>query len=201
MSQLFDFDKALKELQAGKDLTGKDGVLMPLIKQLTEAAIAGELNHHLASCDEPNRKNGSGSKTIKTGSGSFELNAPRDRAGSFEPHLIKKNQTQLTPEIDRKVLSLFSHGMSYRDMQYHIGDLYGIELSTGAITAITDQLLPELKEWQQRPLESHYPIVWMDAVHYKVREEGRYVGKAIYTLLGSNAFGRKRNTGHLPVRK
>ncbi len=195
MSQLFDFDKALKELQAGKDLTGKDGVLMPLIKQLTEAAIAGELNHHLASCDEPNRKNGSGSKMIKTGSGSFELNAPRDRAGSFEPHLIKKNQTQLTPEIDRKVLSLFSHGMSYRDMQYHIGDLYGIELSTGAITAITDQLLPELKEWQQRPLESHYPIVWMDAIHYKVREEGRYIGKAIYTLLGLTLSGEKEILG------
>ena len=195
MSQPFDFDKALEELKAGKDLTGKDGVLMPLIKQLTEAAITGELNHHLATSDEPNRKNGSGSKTIKTGSGSFELNAPRDRAGSFEPQLIKKNQTQLTPEIDRKVLSLFSHGMSYRDMKHHIHDMYGIELSTGAITAITDQLLPELKEWQQRPLESHYPIVWMDAVHYKVREDGRYVGKAIYTLLGLTLSGEKEILG------
>jgi len=195
MSQAFDFDKALKELQSGKDLTGKDGVLMPLIKQLTEAVITGELNHHLANCDEPNRKNGSGSKTIKTGSGSFELNAPRDRAGSFEPQLIQKNQSQLTPEIDRKVLSLFSHGMSYRDIKYHVGDMYGIALSTGAITAITDQLLPELKEWQQRPLESHYPIVWMDAVHYKIREEGRYVGKAIYTLLGLTLSGKKEILG------
>ena len=167
MSQSFDFDKALKDLQAGKDLTGKDGVLMPLIKQLTEAAISAELDHHLDNDDEPNRKNGKGSKTIKTGSGSFELNAPRDRAGTFEPELIKKNQTQLTPEIDRKILSLFSHGMSYRDMKYHIHDLYGIEVSTGAMTAITDQLIPELKEWQQRPLEGVYPIVWMDAVHYK----------------------------------
>lgn len=195
MSQTFDFEKALEELRAGKDLTGKDGILMPLIKQLTEAAITGELEHHIATNDEPNRKNGNGSKIIKTGSGCFELNAPRDRAGSFEPQLIKKNQTQLTPEIDRKLLSLFSHGMSYRDMKYHIHDLYGIEVSTGAITAITDQLIPELKEWQQRPLNSVYPIVWMDAVHYKIREEGRYMSKAIYTLLGLTVDGEKEILG------
>lgn len=85
MSNVFNFEEALKELQAGKDLTGKDGVLMPLIKQLTEAAITAELDHHLANSNEPNRKNGKGSKTIKTGSGSFEFDAPRDRAGSFEP--------------------------------------------------------------------------------------------------------------------
>jgi len=195
MSQSFDFEKALKELRAGKDLTGKNGILMPLIKQLTEAVITGELEHHIATSDEPNRKNGNGSKIIKTGSGSFELNAPRDRAGSFEPQLIKKNQTQLTPEIDRKLLSLFSHGMSYRDMKYHIHDMYGIEVSTGAITAITDQLIPELKEWQQRPLNSVYPIVWMDAVHYKIREEGRYISKAIYTLLGLTVDGEKEILG------
>ena len=195
MSQSFDFDKALKDLQAGKDLTGKDGILMPLIKQLTEAAITAELDHHLDNDVEPNRKNGKGSKTIKTGSGSFELNAPRDRAGTFEPELIKKNQTQLTPEIDRKILSLFSHGMSYRDMKYHIHDLYGIEVSTGAITAITDQLIAELKEWQQRPLEGVYPIVWMDAVHYKIREEGRYISKAIYTLLALTIEGKKEILG------
>lgn len=195
MSQPFDIDKALKDLQAGKDLTGKDGVLMPLIKQLTEAAIAAELDHHIESNDEPNRKNGTGSKTIKTGSGSFELNAPRDRAGSFEPQLIKKNQTQLTPEIDRKLLSLFSHGMSYRDMKYHIHELYGIEVSTGTITAITDQLIPALKEWQQRPLDSIYPIIWMDAVHYKIRKEGRYISQAIYTLMGLTLDGKKEILG------
>jgi transposase-like protein len=195
MSQPFDFDKALKDLQAGKDLTGKDGVLMPLIKQLTEAAISAELDHYLDNDTEPNRKNGKGSKTIKTGSGSFELNASRDRSGTFEPQLIKKNQTQLTPEIDRKLLSLFSHGMSYRDMKYHIHDMYGIEVSTGTITAITDQLIPELKEWQQRPLESVYPIIWMDAVHYKIREEGRYLSKAIYTLLGLTIDGEKEILG------
>ena len=195
MSESFNFDKALKDLQSGQELTGKDGVLMPLIKQLTEAAIGAELEHHIANTEEPNRKNGRGSKIIKTGSGSFELNASRDRAGTFEPQLIKKNQSQLTPEIDRKVLSLFSHGMSHRDMKRHIHDMYGIEISTGAITAITDQLIPELKEWQQRPLESHYPIVWMDAVHYKIREDGRYISKAIYTLLGLTIDGQKEILG------
>lgn len=195
MTHPFDFDKALSELQAGKDLTGKDGVLMPLIKQLTEAAIAAELEHHLAQEVEPNRKNGMGSKVIKTGSGSFELNAPRDRAGTFEPQLIKKHQTQLTPEIDRKIISLFSHGMSYRDIQYHIQDLYGIDVSTGALSAITDQLLPALKEWQQRPLERIYPIMWMDAVHYKIKQDGRYTGKAIYTLLGLTLEGKKELLG------
>jgi len=195
MSSNFDFEKALSDLRSGKDLTGKDGVLMPLIKQLTEAAITAELEHHIANEDEPNRKNGTGSKTIKTGSGSFELNAPRDRAGSFEPQLIKKNQTQLTPEIDRKILSLFSHGMSYRDIQYHIQDLYGVEISTGAMTAVTDRLISELEEWRQRPLDKLYPIVWLDAVHYKIREDGRYIGKAIYTLLGLNLDGKKEILG------
>jgi transposase-like protein len=107
----------------------------------------------LAHEDEPNRKNGRGSKIVKTGSGSFELNAPRDRAGTFAPQLIEKHQTQLTPEIDRKIISLFSHGMSYRGIQCHFQDLYGVDVSTGALSAITDQLLPTLKEWQQRPLE------------------------------------------------
>ncbi len=195
MTTNFDFETALSELRSGKDLTGKDGVLMPLIKQLTEAAITAELEHHIATGDEPNRKNGTGSKTIKTGSGSFELAGPRDRAGSFEPQLIKKSQTQLTPEIDRKILSLFSHGMSYRDIQYHIEDLYGVEISTGAMTAITDRLISELEEWRQRPLDKVYPIVWLDAVHYKIREEGRYIGKAIYTLLGLNLEGKKEILG------
>lgn len=195
MSQPFDFEKALAELQAGKDLTGKDGVLMPLIKQLTEAAITAELDHHLAHEDASNRKNGTSSKIIKTGSGSFELNAARDRAGTFEPQLIKKHQTQLTSEIDHKIISLFSHGMSYRDIQYHIQDLYGINVSTGALTAITDQLLPALKEWQQRPLDSIYPVVWMDAVHYKMKEDGRYIGKAVYTLLGLTLEGKKELLG------
>jgi len=195
MTQPFNFEQALKDLQSGKDLNGKDGILTPLIKQLTEAALKAELNHHLTQADEPNRKNGSTSKTIKSSSGNFELDTPRDRAGSFEPQLIKKNQTHLTAEMDRKILSLFSHGTSYRDIQHHIEDMYGIHIATGTINAITDQLLTELKEWRERPLESHYPIVWLDAIHYKIKEDGRYGSKAVYTLLGLNLNGEKEILG------
>ncbi|MBB1270995.1 transposase, partial [Shewanella sp. SR44-3] len=116
MTQPFNFEQALKDLQAGKNLTGKDSILGPLIKQLTEAALQAELEQHLAHDEQPNRKNGKTAKTIKHPSGSFELDTPRDRNGSFEPQLIKKNQTTLTDEIDRKVLSMFSMGMSYRDI-------------------------------------------------------------------------------------
>jgi putative transposase len=195
MTQSFNFEQALEDLKSGKDLNGKDGILTPLIKQLTEAALKAELQHHLDQEVEPNRRNGSSKKTIKTGNGSFELNTPRDRTGSFEPQLIRKNQTQLTPELDRKILSLFSHGTSYRDIQQHVHDMYGVNVSTGAMTAVTDQLLAELKEWQERPLESHYPIVWMDAIHYKVKEDGRYISKAVYTLLGLNLKGKKEILG------
>ena len=195
MSQPFDFDQALKQLQSGQGLTGQDGILMPLIKQLSEAAIKAELEQHLMTSESPNRKNGTSSKTIKTGSGSFVLESPRDRSGTFEPQLIKKNQTQLTPEIDHKILSLFGLGTSYRDMQQYIRELYGIEVSNGTISAVTDQLLVELKEWRERPLESHYPIAWLDAIHYKIKEEDRYVSKAIYTLLGLNLQGKKEILG------
>jgi len=195
MTRSFNFEQALEDLKSGKELNGKDGILTPLIKQLTEAALKAELQHHLDQEDEPNRRNGTSKKTIKTGSSSFELETPRDRAGTFEPQLIKKNQTQLTPELDRKVLSLFSHGTSYRDIQQHVHDMYGVNISTGAMTAVTDQLLAELEEWRERPLESHYPIVWMDAIHYKVKEDGRYVSKAIYTLLGLNLKGEKEILG------
>lgn len=196
MSAGFDFEQALNDLRSGKELTGKEGILTPLIKQLTEAALNAELTQHLDSeADAPNRRNGFTKKTVKTGSGSFELETPRDRAGTFEPQLVKKHQTKLTPEIDRKILSLFSHGMSYRDIQQHIEELYGIELSTGTLNAVTDQLIPVLKEWQSRPLESHYAIVWMDAIHYKVKEDGRYISKAVYTLLALNLEGKKQILG------
>ena len=195
MSEHFNFEQALKDLQSGKDLTGKDGVLTPLIKQLTEAALNAEITEHLATDKTPNRRNGTTKKTIKTGAGSFELETPRDRAGTFEPQLVKKHQTKLTPEIDRKILSLFSHGMSYRAIQQHIADLYGIEVSTGALNTVTDQLIPLLKEWQNRPLDSHYAIAWLDAIHYKVKENGRYVSKAVYTLLALTLSGQKEILG------
>ncbi len=195
MTQPFNFEQALKDLQSGKSLTGKDSILGPLIKQLTEAALQAELEQHLAHDPQPNRKNGKTSKTIKHPSGNFELDAPRDRNGTFEPQLIKKNQTTLTDEIERKVLSMFSIGMSYRDINQHVEDMYGLNVSNATVSAITDKLIPELKAWQQRPLDSHYPIVWLDAIHYKVKEDGRYVSKAVYTLLALNMKGKKEILG------
>lgn len=191
----FDMDAALKALREGKDLTGKDGVLTPLIKQLTEAAMQAELESHLDQEDTPNRKNGSTAKTVKSPVGSFELQTPRDRAGTFEPQLVRKHQTHLTDELERKILSLFALGMSYQDIRANIEDLYGIAVSNGTLNAITDKLLPELAAWRERDLEAVYPIVWLDAIHYKIKENGRYVSKAIYTLLGLNIGGKKELLG------
>lgn len=191
----FDMEAALKALREGKDLTGKDGILTPLIKQLTEAALSAELDAHLSNKDTPNRRNGTTQKTVKSQAGSFELNTPRDRAGTFEPQIVKKNQTQLTDELERKVLALFSLGNSYQDIRTHIADLYGISLSNGTINAVTDKLLPELQAWRERQLEAVYPIVWLDAIHYKIKENGRYVSKAIYTILGLNIEGKKELLG------
>ncbi|EKA25169.1 transposase [Yersinia enterocolitica subsp. enterocolitica WA-314] len=195
MSQPFDFDKALKALQDGQALTGKDGILTPLIKQLTEAALAAELDSHLAQDIEANRKNGSTKKTVKTPTGAFELATPRDRNGSFEPQLVKKHQTTLSDEIERKIIRMFALGMSYKDISQEIEDLYAFSVSSATITAVTDKVIPELKQWQQRPLEAVYPFVWLDAIHYKIREDGHYQSKAVYTVLALNLEGKKEILG------
>ena len=191
----FDMDAALKQLREGQDLTGKDGILTPLIKQLTEAAMQAELDEHLSDKEQSNRKNGSTSKSVKSPAGSFELDTPRDRAGSFEPQLVKKHQTHLTDELERKIIALFSLGTSYQDIRMHIEDLYGIHVSNGTINAVTDKLLPELQAWRERPLEAVYPIVWLDAIHYKIKENGRFISKAVYTILGLNIDGKKELLG------
>ena len=141
----FDIEAAMQALRDGKDLTGKDGILTPLIKQLTEAMMQGELDQHLAAEEAPNRKNGTTRKTMKSAAGNFELDTPRDRAGTFEPQIVKKHQTHLTDELERKIIALFALGTSYQDIRMHIEDLYGIELSNGTINAVTDKLLPELQ--------------------------------------------------------
>ena len=131
----FDMDAALQGLREGKGLTGKDGILTPLIKQLTEAAMQAEIDEHLANESEPNRKNGSSRKTMKSAAGSFELETPRDRAGSFEPQVVKKHQTHLTDELERKILALFALGSSYQDIRSHIADYhYQMALSTPSQT-------------------------------------------------------------------
>lgn len=191
----FNFNETVKALQNGQKLTGKDGLLNPLIKQLVEAALQAELETHIEQDNSANRKNGSTRKTIKSTSGSFELDTPRDRAGTFEPQLVKKYQTSLTDEIENKILSLFSLGMSYNDIIAHVAELYQLSVSSATISAITDKLIPALKEWQQRPLQAVYPFVWMDAIHYKIKEDGRYVGKAVYTVLALNIEGKKEILG------
>lgn len=193
--QPFDFQAAVEALRSGQDLNGKDGLLTPLIKQLTEAAMQAELEQHIDESQKPNRKNGRSKKTIKSTTGSFELDAPRDRAGTFEPQIIKKNQTHLTDELERKVLSMFSVGLSYQDIRTHVKEMYDLDVSKGTLNAVTDKLIPELKEWQQRPLERVYPVVWLDAIHFKVKDNGRFVNKAVYTLLGLTLEGQKELLG------
>lgn len=191
----FDMGAAIKALREGKDLSGQDGILTPLIKQLTEAAMQAELEEHLASETSPNRRNGTTGKTMKSLAGEFELQTPRDRAGTFEPQIVKKHQTHLTDELERKIIALFSLGTSYQDIRTHIADLYGMRLSNGTLNTVTDKLLPELQAWRERDLEAIYPIVWLDAIHYKIREHGRYISKAVYTILGLNIEGKKELLG------
>lgn len=183
------------QLKAGKGIGGKDGALTPLIKQLTEMALQAELETHLSQDLERNRKNGFSSKTMKSANGTFELETPRDRNGSFEPELVKKNQTHMSDELESKMLSLFALGNSYSQIADHIEDMYGVHFSKQAITAITDKLIPKLEEWRKRPLESIYPFIYLDAIHYKVRDEGHYVSKAFYTVLGVNLEGKKEILG------
>jgi putative transposase len=191
----FDLQQALEDLKAGKPLNGKEGLLTPLIKQLTEAALKAEQAHHIANDPGNNRKNGYTSKTIKSAAGTFELDTPRDRAGTFEPQLIKKNQTHLTDELERKIIALYAHGNSYQSIRDHLKDYYDIDFSNGTLNAVTDKLLPELQAWRERDLDAVYPIMWLDAIHYKIKENGRYVSKAVYTILALTIEGKKELLG------
>jgi len=182
-------------LKAGKGIGGKDGALTPLIKQLTEMALQAELETHLSLDLQRNRKNGTTSKTMKSQGGTFELDTPRDRNGTFEPEIVKKNQTHMSDELESKMLSLFALGNSYAQIADHIEDMYGVHFSKPAITAITDKLIPMLEEWRKRPLSAIYPFIYLDAIHYKVREDGHYVSKAFYTVLGINLEGKKEILG------
>jgi len=195
MSKEFDYSKALEAIQSGQAITGKDGVLAPLIKQLTEAALTAELEAHLGEETEPNRKNGRSGKTVKTSVGNIRLDTPRDRSGTFEPQLVKKNESSISGEIESKILSMYGRGMSYIDIREHVEEMYGINVSNAAISAVTDTIIGEVKQWQQRPLDSVYPFVWLDAIHYKVKDNGRYVSKAVYTVLALKVDGRKEVLG------
>ena len=191
----FDFNEVLEQFKSGKNLTGKDRLLAPLIKQLTEAALEAEVESHIANdvlSGTRNRKNGVNKKTIKDlSNGSFELETPRDRNGTFEPQIVKKHQTTISNEIEDKILSMYGLGMSYSDISSHIEEIYQVSISTATISAITDKIIDKVKQWQIRPLDSIYPFVWLDAIHYKIKDGGKYVSKAVYTVLGVNMDGKK----------
>ncbi len=191
-----NFEKeAIEKLKNGKELGGKDGVLGPMLKRLLEAAMEGELDAHLKDTDTPNRRNGKMGKKLKTGFGSIEVNTPRDRNSSFEPQILPKRQTTLGASLDHKVLSLYGIGMSYADICAHLEELYGVTTSPATLSAITDRVIDEVKAWQGRPLESVYPFVWLDAIHYKVKENGGIRSKAVYCMLGVNREGIKELLG------
>ena len=187
-------EEAIEKIKSGQPLTGKGGILTPLLKELLESALEGELDAHLLESRDSgisNRRNGKSSKQVQTSSDSFELLTPRDREGSFEPEIVKKRQTILNESLDNKVLALYALGMSYEAISDHLAEMYGLEVSCAKISLITDKLLPLITEWRNRPLESVYPIVFLDAMHFKVRVEGKVTSKAFYSVLAVTPEGRK----------
>lgn len=138
-----------------------------------------------------NSRNGHSKKSLRTSMGKVEIDIPRDRNGDFEPQLIRKNQTSISQDMENKIISMYAKGMSTSDIADHIRDIYGLSVSDSTVSRITDKILPEAKEWQQRPLESVYAVVFMDAIHYHVRSEGQIIKKAVYIAIGVNMDGRK----------
>lgn len=186
----------VEEIRAGKSLLGKGGLLTPLLKSALEATLEGEMESHIDETrPSKNRRNGHSSKTVKHSTGTFELETPRDRDGTFEPEIVKKRQTVLNPALDEKILALFGLGMSYDDIRKHLSEMYDVDISAAKISAVTDKLLPLITEWRNRPLESVYPIIFLDAMFFKAREEGKVVQKAVYNILGINQEGRKEVLG------
>jgi transposase-like protein len=191
-----NFEKeAIEKLKSGTELGGRDGVLAPMLKRLLEAAMEGEIDMHLKETDVPNRRNGKMGKKLKTGYGTIEVNTPRDRNSSFEPEILPKRQTTLGTSLDHKVISLYGIGMSYSDICAHLQEMYAVTTSPASLSAITDRVIADVNAWQSRPLESVYPFVWLDAIHYKVKENGGIRSKAVYCLLAINREGIKELLG------
>jgi putative transposase len=185
--------KALEQFRSGKSLYGKDGAFAPMLKSFLEAALEGELDSHLDEDErkEGNRKNGKTSKTLQTSDGPLEIETSRDRNATFEPELVKKRETVLADTLESKIIGLYGLGMSFRDISSHLKEMYDADISHTTLSIITDRIIPVIKEWQARPLEDVYCIVWLDAMHYKVKDEGRIVSRAVYHILGINKEGRK----------
>jgi putative transposase len=171
-----------------------NGLLDELKKALAERALNAEMDHHLASEEVDNRRNGYGRKTVVTDTGKIELEVPRDRQASFDPQLIAKYQRRF-PGFDDKIISMYARGMSTREITGHLRDLYGIDVSPDLISAVTDAVLDEIATWQARPLEPVYPLVFFDALRVKIRDEGLVRNKAVHIALGVRADGTKEILG------
>lgn len=197
----FDFesmkDKALEQLRSGKSLYGKDGAFAPLLKSFLEAALEAEMESHMDDFERSNgnRRNGKTSKQIRTSAGTIDIDTPRDRRSSFEPQLVKKRETILAESLEKKILGMYGLGMSLRDISSHLKEMYDTDISHSTLSSITDKIIPEIKEWQSRSLDSLYTIVWMDAMHYKVKEDHRFVSRAVYNILGIDRNGHKHLLG------
>lgn len=168
------------------------------IAEFMENGLEAELDDELGysrydykNKETENSRNGYSKKTLKTGFGEAEIDVPRDRKGEFEPQILKKNQTSVSQAIEEKIISMYAKGMTTADIEMHIRDIYGQEVSDTTISRITDKILPMAQEWQQRPLESIYAVVFLDAIHYHVRSEGQIVKKAVYIAIGVDLDGKK----------
>ncbi len=195
----------LRNIMKGLDVKNfedlKD-VFKLMVGEMLENGLEGELDDELGytkydyrNKDGENSRNGYSKKTLKTSFGETEIKVPRDRDGEFEPQLVKKNQTTLTGDIEEKILSMYAKGMTTSDIETHIQDIYGLECSDSTISRITDKILPVVREWQSRPLEEVYAVVFMDAIHFHVRSEGQIVKKAVYIAIGINMDGLKEVLG------
>lgn len=184
------------------DMSDINALFKEFVGDILENGLEAELDDKLGyskydyrNKDTDNSRNGHSTKTMKTSFGEIDIDVPRDRKGEFEPQLVKKQQTNLSGDIEEKILSMYAKGMTTRDIDAHIREIYGIEVSDSTVSRITDKILPIVKEWQQRPLEEIYAVVFLDAIHYHVRSEGQIVKKAVYIAIGINMSGIKEVLG------
>lgn len=189
--------KALEQLRSGDSLFGKNGAFAPMLQEFLETALESEMQDHLDTKEKSkgNKRNGKKKKKIKSGVGSFEIETPQDRQSSFQPSIVRKRETILADSLQDKIIGLYGLGMSVRDISDHIHEMYDTKVSHTVISQITDRIIPKVKEWRNRPLEDVYCIVWLDAMHYKVRLEGQVQSRALYNILGINQEGKKEVLG------
>ena len=194
-------DELLKDYQKPEDIIGENGLLKRFVKAVLERAMKVELTHHLgyekhapAGYKSGNSRNGTSSKTVKGDFGELEIDVPRDRASTFEPQILPKHQTRFTG-FDDKIVSMYARGMTTRGIEGHFKEIYGVEVSPGLISQVTDGINEEVKAWQNRALEPIYGIVYLDALYVKMRHEGRVENRAVYVAIGVDLEGRKEVLG------